>query len=168
MDERERFDALVNRYVRGDGFVADGEEHRMAGAVRYKTGAPFACAAEVALGDQPVRLIALGNDGFLTVDDRLVVAFGDTAPGHTPGGELTGCLGRGVDEHAHDLLIGAPVAAAHRIRKVHVLVVTACLSDVGEARLHAALRGGRVRALGRNQRENDGVVTATLGGETSP
>ena len=46
-------------------------------------------------------------------------------------------------EHPHHALVRAPVAAAHRILEVHVLVVALALGHVGQRRLHAALRGRR-------------------------
>jgi hypothetical protein len=76
------------------------------------------------------------------------VALAHAAPRHAPGRQLAHGLGRRVDEHAHDVLVGAPVAAAHGVLEVHVLVVALALDDVAEARLHAALRGLAVRALG--------------------
>ena len=86
--------------------------------------------------------VALGDGDFLPVDDDVAIASGYAAPGHAPGRQLAHRFGRGIDEHAHDLLVGAPVAAAHRVFEVHVFVVALALDDVGEACLHAALRRG--------------------------
>ncbi len=165
MDQRDRFHALVDGDRFGDRAVAHRVQHGVAGAVRDVAGAPLLRAAEVALGDQAVRLVALGEGDLLAVDDHLAVAAGDAAPRHAPGGELAHGLGRGVDEHPHDALVGAPVAAAHRVLEVHVLVVALALDDVAERGLHAALRGRRVRALGRHERQDDGVVAAPLGAD---
>ena len=165
VDQRDRLHPLVDRDRLGDRAVADREQHRVAGAVGDVAGAPLLGAAEVALRDQAVRLVALGERDLLAVDDHLAVAARDAAPRHAPGGELAHRLRRGVDEHAHDALVGAPVAAAHGVLEVHVLVVALALDDVAERRLHAALRGRRVRALGRHEREDDGVVAAPLGAD---
>ena len=93
------------------------------------------------------------------------VALPDAAPGHAPGRELAHGLGRRVDEHAHDLLVGAPVAALDRVLEVDVLVVALALGHVAEAGLHAALGGRRMRALRRHQRQHDGVVAAAAGAD---
>src|SRR4029453_19207073 len=138
-------------------------DHRVAGAVGDVAGAPLLGAAEVALGEQAVRLVALGDRDLLAVDDDVAVALAHAAPRHAPGGQLADGLGRGVDEHAHDLLVGAPVAAAHGVLEVDVLVVALAFDDVAEAGLHAALRGLGVRALGRHQRQDDRLVPAPLG-----
>ena len=162
MDQRDRFHALVDGDRLGDRAVAHRVEHGVAGAVRDVAGAPLLRAAEVALGDQAVRLVALGEGDLLAVDDHLAVAAGDAAPRHAPRRELAHRLGRGVDEHPHDALVGAPVAAAHRVLEVHVLVVALPLDDVGERGLHAALRRRRVGALRRHQGQDDRVVAAPL------
>ena len=39
----------------------------------------------------------------------------------------------------NDLLIGAPIAAAHRVFEMDIFVVALAFDDVGETRLHAAL-----------------------------
>jgi hypothetical protein len=115
-----------------------------------------------------VRLVALGDRGLLPVDDDLAIAAANPAPRHAPGRELAHRLRRGVDEHAHDLLVGAPVAAAHGVLEVDVLVVALSLDDIPEAGLHAPLRGLGVRALGRHQRQDDGLVPAALGADRHP
>src|SRR4029078_311994 len=74
-------------------------------------------------------------------------------------------LGRGVHEHAPDLLIGAPVAAAHGVLEVDVLVVALALDDAAEAGLHAALGGLGGGALGRHEREDARLVPASLGAD---
>ncbi len=96
-----------------------------------------------------------------------MVALLHSRPRHAPGRELTGRLRRRIDEHTHDLLIGAPVAAAHGIGKMHILIIAARLDGIGQARLHATRCGGRMRALRRHQRKNDGVVAAPLCGNGS-
>src|SRR5215813_11071370 len=144
VDEGQRLGALVHWNGRGDGLVRHDRDHRVAGPVRDVAGAPLLGAAEIALGQKPVRLVALGDGDLLAVDDDLTIALAYAAPRHAPGGELAHRLGRGVDEHAHDLLVGTPVAAAHGVLEVDVLVVTLAFNDVAQARLHAALRGLRV------------------------
>ena len=62
----------------------------------------------------------------------VAVALAHAAPRHAPRRELAHRLGRGVDEHAHDVLVGAPVAAAHRVLEVDVLVVALALDHVAE------------------------------------
>ncbi len=165
VDQRDRLGALVHRDRRADRLVAHRLQHRVAGAVGDVAGAPLLGAAEVALRDQPLRLGALGDRHLLAVDDDLAVALLDAAPGHAPGRQLAHRLGSGVDEHPDDVLVGAPVAAAHRVLEVYVLVVALALDDVAERRLHAALRRGGVRALRRHQRQDDDVVAATLGAD---
>ena len=91
-----------------------------------------------------MRLVALGNDDLLAIDDDLAVALLDATPRYTPCGELADRLGRGIDEHAHHLLVGAPVTAAHRVLEMHVLVVALGLDHVAQARLHASLSRARV------------------------
>ena len=165
VDQCERLGALVHRNRGGDRLVGHGGDHRVAGAIRDVAGAPLLGAAEVTLGQQAVRLVALGDGDLLAVDDDLAIALADAAPRHAPGGKLAHRLGRGVDEHAHDSLIGAPVAAAHGVLEVHVLVVALPLGDVAKARLHATLRGLGVRALGRHERQDDRLVSAALGAD---
>ena len=140
MDQSDRFGALVHRDAIGNRLIAHREQHRVARAVRDITGAPLVGAAEGALSDQPMSLVAFGDRDFLPVDDDVAVAPAHPAPGQTPGRQLAHRFGRGVDEHAHDFLVGAPVAAAHRVFEVHVFVVAFALDDVTETRLHAALR----------------------------
>ena len=126
----------------GNRLIAHRKEHRVARAVRNITGAPLVGAAEGALGDQSMSFVALGNRNFLPVDDDVAIAPGYPAPGNAPGRQLAHRFGRGIDEHAHDLLVCAPVAAAHRVFEVHVFVVAFAFDDVAEACLHAALRRG--------------------------
>ena len=71
VDQRDGLHALVHRDRFGDGAVADREQHRVAGAVADIAGAPLLGAAEVALRDQAVRLVALGQRDLLAVDDDL-------------------------------------------------------------------------------------------------
>jgi len=165
VDERQRLGALQHRNARGDRLVAHGEQHGVAGAVGGVAGAPLLGAAEVALGDEPVRVVLLGQRHLLAVDDHLAVAAADAAPGHAPRRQLAHRLRRGVDEHAHHVLVGAPVAAADRVLEVDVLVVAVALDDVAEARLHAALRRDGVRALGRDQRQHQRVEAAAPGAD---
>src|SRR5262249_57998926 len=113
-------------------------------------GAPLPRPAEIALGEQAVGLVALGDGGLLAIDDDVAITLADAAPRHAPRGQLAHRLGRRVDEHAHHALVGAPVAAAHRVLEVDVLVVALPLDDVAETRLHAALRGLGARALRRH------------------
>src|SRR5262245_23465623 len=99
----------------GDRLIAHRREHGVASTVRDVTGTPLVGAAEGALGDQTVGFVALGDRDLLAVDDDVAITPGDAAPGQTPSSELTHRLGCGVDEHSHDVLIGAPVAASHGI-----------------------------------------------------
>src|SRR5262245_33613355 len=168
VDQGQRLGALVHGDRRGDGLVGHGGDHRVAGAVGDIAGAPLLRAPEVALGHQPVRLVALGDGGLLPVDNDLAIAPADPAPGHAPRRQLAHRLRRGVDEHAHDLLIGAPVAAAYGVLEVHVLVVALSLDDIAEAGLHAALRRLGVRALGGHQRQDDDLAPAALGADGHP
>src|SRR5262249_13788033 len=151
VDQGQGVHALVHRNRRRDGLIGHGGDHCVAGAVRDVAGAPPLGAAEIALGEQAVGLVALGDGSLLAVDDDVAVALANAAPRHAPGGKLAHRLGRGVDEHAHDALIGTPVAAAHGVLEMHVLVVTLALDDVAQAGLHSALGGLGVRALGRHQ-----------------
>ena len=123
VDQRDRLHALVHRDRLGDRPVAHRVQHGVAGAVGDVAGAPLLGAAEVALRDQAVGLVALGERDLLAVDDHLPVAARDPAPRHAPGGQLAHRLRRGVDEHADDALVSAPVAASHRVLEVDVLVV---------------------------------------------
>src|SRR4029434_11343172 len=111
------------------GLVSHDGDHRVAGAVRDVAGAPPLGTAEIALGQEPVRLVALGDLDLLPVDDDLPIPLAHAAPRHAPGGQLAHRLGRGVDEHAHDLLIGGPVAAAHRVLALPVLLATPPFDD---------------------------------------
>ena len=52
-----RFHPLVHRDIGGNGLVAHGIEHGVAGAVGDIAGAPLLRAAEIAAGDQAVGLI---------------------------------------------------------------------------------------------------------------
>src|SRR6516164_9865352 len=106
-------------------------------AVRDVARAPLLGAAEIALRDEPVRLIALGDRHLLAVNHDLAVALAYAAPWDAPGRELAHRLGRGVDEHPHDLLVGAPVGSTHRVLEVHVLVIALALDHVAERSLHA-------------------------------
>ena len=132
----------MHRYLLGNRLIAHRIEHGVAGAVRNITGAPLVGAAEGALSDQSMGFVALGDGDFLPVDDDVAIASGYPAPGEAPGRQLAHRFGRGIDEHAHDLLVCAPVAAAHRVFEVHVFIVALALDDVAEACLHAALRRG--------------------------
>ena len=147
MDEGQRFHALVHGNRMRDRLVAHRVEHGVARAVGNVAGPPFLGPAEIALRHQAMRFVALGDRDFRGIDDDVAVALLHPAPRHAPGGELAYRLGRRVDEHAHDLLIGAPVAAAHRVLEMHVLVVALSLDHVAEACLHPALCRRRVRAL---------------------
>ncbi len=165
VDQRDGLGALVHGNGGADRLVAHRLQHRVAGAVGDVAGAPLLGAAEVALRDETVRFVALGDGHLLAVDDDVAVTTAHAAPRHAPRGEFAHRLGRGVDEHAHDALVGAPVAAAHRVLEVDVLAVALALDHVAERRLHPALRRGRVRTLGRHQRQDDDVVAAPLGAD---
>src|SRR5262249_60779931 len=123
----------------------DSSEHGVAGAVRDITGTPLVGAAEGALGDQAVGFVALGDSDFLAVDDHLAITPGYAAPGQSPRSQLTHRFGRGVDEHPHNVLVGAPVAAADRIFEVHVFVVRFGFDDIPETRLATPPRRRRIR-----------------------
>jgi hypothetical protein len=140
VNQRDRLSPFMHRNLMRNGLIAHGVQHGMAGAVGDVTGAPLIGAAEGTLGNQAMGFVALGDGDFLPVHDDLAIALAHTAPGHAPGRQLTHCFGRGIDEHAHDVLVGAPVAAADGVLEVHVFVVALAMDDVGEARLHAALR----------------------------
>ena len=144
VDQRDRLHALMHGNSLGDGAVTHRVQHGVAGAVRDIAGAPLLGAAKIALRHQAMGLVTLGQRDLLAVDDDLPVAAVDTAPGHAPGCQLTHRLGRGIDKHAHHALVGTPVAAAHGVLEVHVLVVTLALDDIGQRGLHAALRRRRV------------------------
>ena len=163
MNQRESFDTFDNRNVFGDDAVAHGVKHRVARAVRHKARTPLLRAAEVTLADQARGLLAFGNRDLFTVDDDLAVTRGDTAPGHAPGREFTHGLRARVDEHTHHVLVGTPVGTADGIGEVDVFIVPQALNHVAERGLHAALRRLGVRTLRGHQRQDDGVVTATLG-----
>ncbi len=141
VDQRQRFHALVHRDPAGQRLVAHREQHRMPGAVGDIAGAPFPGAAEIARGDQAVGLIALAQGDTLAVDHHLMIAALHPVPRHTPGRELAHRLRGGIHEHAHHVLVGAPVAAAHGVGEMHILVVAIAHHGIAEACLHAALRG---------------------------
>ncbi len=164
MDEREGFDAFDHRNLFGDDAVGHGVQHRVARAVRDVAGTPLLRAAEVALSDEALRFLAFGNRDLFTVDDHLTVARGDAAPGAAPGGEFTHGLGRGVDEHADHFLVGTPVGTTHRVAEMDVFVVPGALDHVAERSLHAALSGLGVATLRRDERQNDRIMPAALGG----
>jgi hypothetical protein len=140
MDQRNRLRPFMHRNLMRNGLIAHGIQHGMAGAVGDITGAPLVGAAEGALGNQAMGFVTLGDGDFLTIDNDVTIALAHTAPGHAPGRQLAHRFGRGIDEHAHDVLVGAPVAAADGVLKVHVFIVALAMDNVGEARLHAALR----------------------------
>src|SRR5262249_55509249 len=104
-------------------------------------------------------------DLLLAVDDDFAFAPADTTPRDAPCRELANRFWRGVDEHPHYLLIRAPVAAAHRIFEVHVLVVALRLDHVRKRCLHATLRGSRMRPLRRHERKDDHVVPSAFGAD---
>ena len=168
VDQRDRLGALVHGNLRADRLVAHRLQHRVAGAVGDVAGAPLLGAAEIALRDEAVRLAALGDRHRLAVDDDGAVALAHAAPRHAPRRELAHGLRRRVDEHPNHFLVGAPVAAAHRVLEVDILGVALALDDVGERGLHPALRRRRVRALRRHQRQDDHVVAATLRADGDP
>ena len=165
VDQRDRLGPLVHGNRRADRLIAHRLQHGVARSVRHVAGAPLLGAPEVALGDEAVRFVALGDRHLLIVDDDGPVALAHAAPRQAPRGQLAHRLRRGVDEHPHDALVGAPVAAAHRVLEMHVLVVALALDHVAERGLHASLRGRRVRALRRHQRQDDHVVAAALGAD---
>ncbi len=168
VDERDGLGALVHGDLGTDRLVAHRLQHRVAGAVRNVARAPLLGAAEIPLRDQAVGFVALGDRHLLPVDDDGAVATAHAAPRHAPGGQLAHGLRRGVDEHPDHLLVGAPVAAAHRVLEVDVLGVALSLDHVGERGLHPALRRRRVRALGWHQRQDDHVVPAALRADRHP
>ena len=49
-------------------------------------------------------------------------------------------LGAVLTNILHDVLVGAPVAAADGVLEVDVFIVPLALNDIGETRLHATLR----------------------------
>jgi hypothetical protein len=165
VDQRDRLGPLVHGNRRADRLIAHRLQHGVARSVRHVAGAPLLGAPEVALRDKAVRLVAFGDRHLLIVDDDGTVALAHAAPRQAPRGQLAHRLRRGVDEHPHDALVGAPVAAAHRVLEVHVLVVALALDHVAERGLHPSLSGRRVRALRRHQRQDDHVVAATLGAD---
>src|SRR5262249_32702961 len=124
VDQGDGFRALMHRNLAGNRLITHGSKHGMAGAVGDVAGAPLVGAAEGTLGDQAVGCIALGDGDFLTVDDDLAIAPLHATPRQAPRRQLAYRFGCSVDEHPHDFLVGAPIAAAHRIFEVHVLVVT--------------------------------------------
>jgi hypothetical protein len=63
------------------------------------------------------------------------------------------------------LLVAAPVGTAHGVFEMHVLVVALALDAVGQTGLHAALRGDRMRTLGRHQRQDQRFQAAPLGAD---
>ena len=144
VDQRHRFHALMHRDAGGDGLVADGVEHGVAGAVRHVAGAPFLGAAEIAGGDQAVRHGAFGQRYPLSVHHHVVRPLLHAVPRHAPGGQFAHRLRCGMHEHAGDFLVVAPVAAAYGVLEMHILVVAGSPGGVAQAGLHAALRGGGV------------------------
>ena len=151
VDQRDCLGPFMHRYVLGNRLIAHRIEHGVAGAVRNKTGAPLVGAAEGALSDQAMGFVALGDGDFLAVDDDVAIALGHPAPGQAPGRQLAHRFGRGIDEHPHDFLIGAPVATADGVFEMNVFVVALTLDHIGKTGLHAALRRGGMRTLGRHQ-----------------
>ncbi len=126
VDQRHRFHALMHRDAGGDGLVADGVEHGVAGAVRDVAGAPFLGAAEIAGGDQAVRCGAFGQRYPLAVHHHVVRPLLHAVPRHAPGGQFAHRLRCGMHEHAGDFLVVAPVAAAYGVLEMHILVVASC------------------------------------------
>src|SRR5215207_7526028 len=116
----------------GNSLVAHRVEHGMSRAVGDIAGAPLIGAAESTLSDQAVGFVAFGDRDFLPVDNDVAITPAHTAPRHTPGRQLTYGFGRGIDEHSHDVLVGAPVAAADRVFEVHVFVISLAFDDVAE------------------------------------
>ena len=165
MDQRDGFHAFVHRNAGGNGLVADSVEHGVAGAVGNVTGAPFFCAAEIAGGNQALGGLRLVQGDALAVDDHIVRTGLNTVPGNAPGRQFADGLRSGMDEHAGDLLVGSPVAAAYGVFEMNVFVVAGTLCGVAQTGLHAALGRCRVRALGRHQTENDDFLTPLAGGK---
>src|ERR1051325_10232414 len=88
MNQCNGFRALVYRDLVGDGLIAHGIEHRVAGSVGHITSPPLVGAAERALRNQTMGFVALGNRNFLAVNDDVAIASGHPAPGQPPRGEL--------------------------------------------------------------------------------
>ena len=88
----------------------------------------------------------------------VAVALAHAAPRHAPRRQLAHRLGRRVDEHAHDFLVGAPVAAAHRVLEVHVLVVALALDHVAERR--PACRPARPSSASASRGTSDRMITS--------
>ena len=163
MNQSDSFNTFHNRDVFSDHAVAHGVQHSMARAVRHEASTPFLRTAEVTLTDKASGFFTFGNRYAFTVDDHLTITRGDTAPGHTPGSQFTHSLRGGVHEKTGDILVAAPVGTLNRIGKVDVFVIAQTFNHVTQRSLHTTLSGLRVRALGRHQRQDDGVLTATLG-----
>ena len=163
MNQSDRFDTFHNRNVFSNNAVAHGVQHSMARAVRHEARTPLLRTAEVALADQAGSFLTFGNRNAFTVDDHLTITRGDTAPGHTPGSQFTHSLRGGLHEKTGDILVAAPVGTLNRVGKVDVFVIAQTFNHVTQRSLHTTLSGFRVRALGRHQRQDDGVLTAMLG-----
>src|SRR5690242_5154396 len=81
VNQGDRLDTLMYRYLMSDRLIAHRREHGVARAVGDVTGAPLVGAAEGALRDQAMSFVALGDRDFLSVDDDVAVALGNAAPG---------------------------------------------------------------------------------------
>ena len=165
VNQRQCLHAFVHRDARGYGLVAHGVQHGVTGAIGDIAGAPLLGAAEVAGGDQAVGCVGLGDGLLFAIHGDLALTALHPVPGHTPGRQFAYRLGSRVGEHAYHFLVRAPVAAAHRIGEMNVLVVARCPQAIAETGLHAALGGGGVGALGRNQAEYDDFLAAAPGAD---
>ena len=159
-DQCHGLHALVHRDGLGHGAVRHRIEHGMPRTVRHIACAPVRGTAEVARGDQAVGGRVFADADALTVDDRVVLAALHPVPGHSPGRKFANRLGRGLDKHAHHLLVRTPVAAAHRIGKMHIFIIAAPLRRIAQARLHAALGRCRVGTLRGHETQRDDLESA--------
>src|SRR5262245_62492703 len=93
MYQRDRLSPFMHRNLMGNGLIAHGVQHGMAGAVGDVTGTPLIGAAEGALGNQAMGFVALGDGDFLTVDNYVAIALAHTSPRHAPGRQRAHPLG---------------------------------------------------------------------------
>ncbi len=96
--------------------------------------------------DQAIILRTFLDLDALTLDEIAVATSTNPGPGHAEVSEFAdrdrGLLGK----YLRNLLVGAPVGAAHGVEKVDRRIVTLGLDAVAERRLHAALGGTAVAA----------------------
>ena len=78
-------------------------------------GPPFCCSAKVAMHDQAVVLRCLFDLDLLALDKITIATRRDPGSWHTKMGQFTNGHRCFVGEYSGNLLVSAPVRAAHRV-----------------------------------------------------